>query len=97
MLWTPKNKSKVIYIHAVKACSGIGDIRVALLIRNLDTRFEWSVSRPGRCIPWERARGTHLLEGWLGPRAIVDVLEESKTTFTCSDSNPVYFSPQESR
>jgi len=80
-------KCKVIYIRAVKACRGIGDI--AQLIRNLDTKFEWSASRPGRCIPGETARDTHWLEGWLGSRANVDVWEESKTTCTCSDSNPV--------
>ena len=80
-------KCKVIYIHAVKACRGIGDI--AQLIRNLNTKFEWSSSRSGCCIPGETDRDTHWLGGWLGSMVTVDVSEESKTTCTYSDSNPV--------
>jgi len=33
---------------------------------------EWSVSRPGRFTPMERAPGTHWIEVWVGPRASLD-------------------------
>jgi hypothetical protein len=33
---------------------------------------EWSVSRPGRFTPRERASGTHWIGGWVGPRAVLD-------------------------
>jgi hypothetical protein len=33
---------------------------------------EWSVSRPGRFTPRERAPGAHWIGGWVGPRAILD-------------------------
>jgi hypothetical protein len=39
---------------------------------------EWSVSRPCRFIPRERARGTHWIGGWVGPRAGVDGVEKRK-------------------
>jgi hypothetical protein len=39
---------------------------------------EWSASRPGRFIPGERARVTHCVEGWVGPRAGVDNVEKRK-------------------
>jgi hypothetical protein len=36
---------------------------------------EWSASPPGRFIPGERAPGTYLTEGWLGPRAGLEAVE----------------------
>jgi hypothetical protein len=30
---------------------------------------QWSASRPGRFTPGERAPATHLIGGWVGPRA----------------------------
>jgi hypothetical protein len=38
---------------------------------------EWSVSRPGRFTPGERAPGTHLI-GWVDPRAGLDDVEKRK-------------------
>jgi hypothetical protein len=35
---------------------------------------EWSASRPGRFSPRETAPGTHWTGGWVGPRAILDVV-----------------------
>jgi hypothetical protein len=35
---------------------------------------EWSVSRPGRFTPRERAPSTHWIGGWVGPRAVLDVV-----------------------
>jgi hypothetical protein len=42
---------------------------------------EWSVSRPGRFTPAERASGTHWIGGWVGPRAVLDAVVKR---------NPVY-------
>jgi hypothetical protein len=39
---------------------------------------EWSASFPGRFNPREKAPGTHLIEGWVGPRAGLDDLEKRK-------------------
>jgi hypothetical protein len=36
---------------------------------------EWSASRPCCFIPRERALGTHLVGGWVGPRAGLDHVE----------------------
>jgi hypothetical protein len=33
---------------------------------------EWSASCPGRCIPGERATGTHWIGGWVDPIAGLD-------------------------
>jgi hypothetical protein len=35
---------------------------------------EWSASCPGRFTPKERAPGTHWIGGWVGPRAVLDVV-----------------------
>jgi hypothetical protein len=35
---------------------------------------EWSVLRPGRFTPRERASGTLSIGGWLGSRAILDAV-----------------------
>jgi hypothetical protein len=39
---------------------------------------EWSVSRPSRFSPRERAPGTHWVGGWVGPRAVLDVVVKRK-------------------
>jgi hypothetical protein len=39
---------------------------------------EWSVSRPRRITSRERAPGTHLIGGWVGPRAGLDDVEMRK-------------------
>jgi hypothetical protein len=37
---------------------------------------EWSASRPGPFTTWERAPGTHLIGGWVGPRTDLDDVEK---------------------
>jgi hypothetical protein len=39
---------------------------------------EWSVSRPSRFTPRERAPGTHWVRGWVGPRAVLDTVVNRK-------------------
>jgi hypothetical protein len=39
---------------------------------------EWSVSRPGRFTPGERAPGTHWIGGWVDPRAGLNDVEKTK-------------------
>jgi hypothetical protein len=39
---------------------------------------EWSASRPNRLTPWEISPNTHLIEGWVGPRAGLDDVEKRK-------------------
>jgi hypothetical protein len=39
---------------------------------------EWSASRPGRFTPRGRSPGTHWIGGWVGPRAVLDVVVERK-------------------
>jgi hypothetical protein len=53
-----------VQIHAFLTSALIGD--------------EWSASRPGRFIPWERAPSTHWIGGWVGPRTGLDGVEKRK-------------------
>jgi hypothetical protein len=39
---------------------------------------EWSVSRPGRFTPRERASGTHWIGGWVGLRADLNAVVKRK-------------------
>jgi hypothetical protein len=43
---------------------------------------------------WEKNPGTHLLWGWVGLRAGLDVLEKRKISFHCLDSNSGLSSPK---
>jgi hypothetical protein len=49
---------------------------------------ERSASRPGRFTPSERAPGTPWIEGWVGPRAVVDTVVKIKIPSTRRESNP---------
>jgi hypothetical protein len=46
---------------------------------------EWSASRLRRFTAWETVPGTHLLGGWVAPRASLDAMEE-RSSF-CRESN----------
>jgi hypothetical protein len=61
---------------------------IAPRIIDLGTRWtEWSASRPGHFIPRERARGTHCIGGWVGPRAVLDAVVKRKITSLRRESN----------
>jgi hypothetical protein len=56
---------------------GSGGIAPPLLTSVLDGG-EWSVSRPCRFNPGEGAPGTHWIGGWVGPKAGLEAVEETK-------------------
>jgi hypothetical protein len=49
---------------------------------------EWSVSRPGRFTPRERAPGTHWIGGRVGPRVGLDAVVKRKISSPYRNSNP---------
>jgi hypothetical protein len=49
---------------------------------------EWSASRPGCFTPRERAPDTHLIEGWVSPRAVLDAVVKRKILSPRRESNP---------
>jgi hypothetical protein len=49
---------------------------------------EWSASRPCRLTSGEIPAGTHWMEGWVVPRAGLDVVEKRITSCPCPKSNP---------
>jgi hypothetical protein len=49
---------------------------------------EWSASRPGHFIPMESATRTHLIGGWVGPRAVLDTVMKRKIPSPRRESNP---------
>jgi hypothetical protein len=48
---------------------------------------EWSVSRPGRFTPRERAPGTHRMGGWMVPRTVLDAVVKRKIPSPRRESN----------
>jgi hypothetical protein len=49
---------------------------------------EWSASRPGRFTPRERAPSTLWIEGWVGPRAVLEAVVKKKVSSLRRESNP---------
>jgi hypothetical protein len=49
---------------------------------------EWLASRPSHFTPRERAPGTPWIGGWVGPRAILDVVVKRKIPSPCQEWNP---------
>jgi hypothetical protein len=49
---------------------------------------EWSASRPGRFTPMERAHGIYRIEGWVGPRAVLNAVVKRKIPSPLQESNP---------
>jgi hypothetical protein len=49
---------------------------------------EWSASRPSRLTSRERDPGTHWIEGWVGPRAVLDAVVKRKIPSPRRESNP---------
>jgi hypothetical protein len=50
--------------------------------------MEWSASRSGRFTPRERAPGTYLIGGWVGPRTVLDAVVKRKNPSPRRQSNP---------
>jgi hypothetical protein len=44
----------------------------------------------------EKNPSTNLIEGWMGPRACIDILEKGKLCCCCQELNPISFSSQPS-
>jgi hypothetical protein len=70
----------------MKTYWGSGGIAHTFLTSALDGG-EWSASRPGRFTPRERALGTHWMGGWVGPRAVLDMVKR-KIPSPRQESNP---------
>jgi hypothetical protein len=76
--WCQKGKVIPVLLtehHAMKTYTGSGGMAPRIL--DLGTRWsEWSASRPSRFTPREREAGTHWIEGWVSPRAVLDKMEK---------------------
>jgi hypothetical protein len=55
---------------------GVVDVQIHVFLIWALIRGEWSVSRPSRFTPGERAPGTHWIEGWVDPRVGLDDMEK---------------------
>jgi hypothetical protein len=49
---------------------------------------EWSASYPGRFTSKERARGTHWIRDWMGPRTVLDAMVKRKIPSPRRETNP---------
>jgi hypothetical protein len=54
------------------------DVYIHIFLNSTLAGGEWSASRTGRYTPGKRAPGTHLIGGWLDPRAGQDDMEKRK-------------------
>jgi hypothetical protein len=54
------------------------DVQIHIFLTLALIGGEWSASCPGRFTPGERAPGTNLIGGWVGPRAGLDEVEKRK-------------------
>jgi hypothetical protein len=58
----------------MKAYGGV-DVWAHVFLTSVLVGGEWSASRHGRFNPGETAPSTHLIRGWMGPRADLDDME----------------------
>jgi hypothetical protein len=70
----------------MKAYWESGGIAPLVLTSALDGG-EWSASRLGRFTPRERSPSTHWIGGWVGSRAVLDVVVKRKIPSHCWESN----------
>jgi hypothetical protein len=79
--------------HTIKMYWGSGGVVPQFLTSVLDGG-EWSASCPGHFTPRERAPGTHSIGGWVGPKAVLDVVKRkipsSTYIYICTVSNYSY-------
>jgi hypothetical protein len=54
------------------------DVEIHIFLTSALAAGEWSASRPCRFTPMERASGTHLVGGWMDPRASLHDMEKRK-------------------
>jgi hypothetical protein len=59
----------------MKAYGGV-DVQIHIFLTSALVGGEWSTSHPGRFTPGGRARGTHWIGGWVGPRAGMNEVEK---------------------
>jgi hypothetical protein len=59
--------------HTMKMYWGV-EVELHVLLTSALDGGEWSVLRPGRFTPRERAPGTHWIGGWVDPRAVLDAV-----------------------
>jgi hypothetical protein len=93
-----KSKGKVVPVkHYAMKTFGLVDAYTHVFLTSALVG-EWSVSRPGRFTPGERAPGTHWIGGWVGPRANLDYMEKWKyMPSPDSNSDPLVVQPVASR
>jgi hypothetical protein len=59
------------------------------ILLDLDTARRLMVSfTPRPLYPRNRARGTHWIRGWVGPRACLEAVKKRKISCPCRESNP---------
>jgi hypothetical protein len=79
----------------MKAYCESGGIAHAFLTSALD-RGEWSVSRPGRFTPSERAPGTHWIRSWVDPGAGPNAVVKKKKVPALTGTRNLDHSPHSS-
>jgi hypothetical protein len=73
--------------HAMKTYWGV-EVKLHDSLTSTLEGGEWSVSRPSRFTPRERAPGTHWIGGWVGPGAVLDAVVKRKIPSPRRESNP---------
>jgi hypothetical protein len=74
--------------YDMKTYWGSGGRAPRILWRSALDGGEWSASCPGRFTPRERAPLTHWIEGWVGPRTVLDAVVKRKIPSPRRESNP---------
>jgi hypothetical protein len=72
-----RTEDELILRCAMGAYEGV-NLQIHIFVTSALVGSEWSVSRPGRFTPRERASVNHWIGGWVGPKAYLDDMEKGK-------------------
>jgi len=76
--------------HAMNTYGGV-EVQLHAFLNSVQDGSDWSVSRPGRFLPGERAFRTHWVGGWVDPKTGLEAVTKKKISAPAGNRTPVAY------